>query len=63
MAKINKLSDNDLSECIECLNDVIYRIEHDYLHILEHLQTELNTLKNKYSRLCDEYERREEDED
>ena len=61
MKAIKKLSQNELTECIGALENAIYQIEKRYSHISEFLQTELIMLNKKHSQLCDEYERREEE--
>ena len=63
MNVIKNLSDNELTEMISCLSDCISTVEQNYLHIAEYLPTELTVLKEKHSRLCDEYDRREEEDE
>ena len=63
MNTIKNLSDNELTEMISCLKDCIDKIEKNYLHVAEYLPTELTVLKEKHSRLCAEYDRREEEDE
>ena len=56
---MKKLSNYEINEALNCLYEVLNRMEHDYFHINNVINHEIKAIEKKIAKLYKELEKRE----